>query len=613
VLRARELDRADSLDAARSQYDQAAQKLPQISDWLYLRAAGVTSDSAARAAYYSKLRTDVARDRIRWTDAIARERARDFAGAISVYNSLGAKLDALRLRINPPADSASRAAARGELVSFISSSSNSAEIREAIDLFDKVFTTATPSEELVIGRAAGKSGLPDRSATAYAKALGAGLGDASDNVGYGSVLLRLRRYADAVTQLAKVRTPANLAASAQYQRARAEIALGNTEAGRSTLRGITTAYPRDTSAASALLLLADLATDDNRDQDARQTLEGLLKRFPTGRHATNARFRAGIISYIQGDKRAAAAQFDSLVARDSSSSEALAAEYWAGRSYASLGDKAHSKARWHAIIAKDPLSYYAVMAAKRLDTTLVAPDRSPSNYARVPAIDTATGRVAALKDVGMEVEAGFENDRLFRDALANPTRTVATAHALAGTDQASRSIALGRRAIEEIGRSSENYRLYFPVLERETLISSSKENGLDPVLVAALIRQESNFNPLATSPAGARGLMQLMPAVGKSVAEAKGIGPWDPELLYQPATNIKLGTAHLNGLVRKYPEVVKVLVAYNAGESRVEKWSTKAGANDSEVFTERIPFVETRDYVRSILRNRAYYQALYPW
>jgi soluble lytic murein transglycosylase len=213
----------------------------------------------------------------------------------------------------------------------------------------------------------------------------------------------------------------------------------------------------------------------------------------------------------------------------------------------------------------------------------------------------------------MDVEAGFENDGLFREALGNPTRMIATAHALAGTDQASRSIALGRRAIDEIGHSPENYRLYFPVLERETLISSSKENGLDPVLVAALIRQESNFNPLATSPAGARGLMQLMPAVGKAIADTKGIGPWDPDLLYQPATNIKLGTAHLSGLAHRYAEVVKVLAAYNAGESRVEKWSSKVGAADPEVFTERIPFVETRDYVRTIVRNRAYYQALYPW
>src|SRR5438876_11895325 len=107
--------------------------------------------------------------------------------------------------------------------------------------------------------------------------------------------------------------------------------------------------------------------------------------------------------------------------------------------------------------------------------------------------------------------------------------------------------------------------------------------------------------------------MQLMPAVGKSVADSKGIGPWDPDLLYQPATNIRLGTAHLSGLVRKYPEVVKALAAYNAGESRVEKWSTTAGASDPEVFTERIPFVENSDYLQIVLRNRAYYQALYPW
>jgi soluble lytic murein transglycosylase len=253
------------------------------------------------------------------------------------------------------------------------------------------------------------------------------------------------------------------------------------------------------------------------------------------------------------------------------------------------------------------------MSARRLDTTLVAKDVSPSAYPRVPAIDSVTGRVAALKDVGMDVEAGFENDKLFRDALADPTRLVVTANALAGSDQASRSIALGKRAIDDIGATPANYRLYFPVLERETLISSSRENGLDPVLVAALIRQESNFNPLATSPVGARGLMQLMPDVGRSLASAKGIGPWNPDILYEPATNIKLGTAHLSTLMRKYPEVVKSLAAYNAGESRVAKWSTKAGADDPEVFTERIPFVETRDYVRTILRNRAYYQALYPW
>ncbi|HUQ98412.1 MAG TPA: transglycosylase SLT domain-containing protein, partial [Gemmatimonadaceae bacterium] len=339
----------------------------------------------------------------------------------------------------------------------------------------------------------------------------------------------------------------------------------------------------------------------------------LLKRFPTGRHAANARFRAGMLAYVQGNRREAAAEFDSLVARDSSATEALAAMYWAGRSLSALGDQAGAKKRWRAVIATEPLSYYAVTSAKRLDTTLVAVDRSDPDYVRVPSVDSVVSRITKLEDVGMDVESGFENDRLFREALQDSTRLVATAHALAGTDQAARSIALGKRALDQFGPTPTNYRLYFPVMERETLIASSKANGLDAVTVAALIRQESNFNPKATSPAGARGLMQLMPAVGKSIASAKGIGPWNPDMLYDPAINIKLGTSHLSALVRRYPEVVKVLAAYNAGESRVERWSTKTGAADPEVFTERIPFVETRDYVRIILRNRAYYQALYPW
>lgn len=613
VLRARELDRADSLEQARAAYEQAATALPQISDWLYLRAAGVTADSAARASYYSRLHTEVARSRVRWTEAIARERTHDLAGAIRAYTALGSRLDALRLRVAPPADDASRTAARSDLITFIARPGSSADTREAIDLFDKAFADATPAEQLTIARAAARTGLPDRAASGYAAAFRAGLGSATDNFSYGAVLYRLRRYADAGAQFAGISTPSNLAAAAAYQRARTQIALGNTEAGRSTLRRIVAGYPKDTSAASAMLLLADLASDDNRDQDARQTLLALLRRFPTGRHAATARFRAGMISYIGGDRKAAAAEFDTLAARDSNSSEALAAGYWAGRSYAALGEKAKSAAQWRSVIRRDPLSYYAVMSARRLDTTLVAPDRGPVTYPRLAAIDSVTARVIALKDVGMDVEAGFEDDKLFRDALSDPSRLIASAAALAGSDQASRSISLGKRALDDIGHTPTNFRLYFPVLERETLISSSRKNGLDPVLVAALIRQESNFNPVATSPVGARGLMQLMPDVGRTLAKTMGIAPWSPDILYDPATNIRLGTAHLSTLLHKYPEVVKALAAYNAGESRVDKWSTKTGAADPEVFTERIPFTETRDYVRTILRNRAYYQALYPW
>ncbi len=614
VKRARELDRADSRDSARIAYEAAAKRLPRIADWLYLRAAGVTPDSNARQDYYKQVRTPVARDRIRWTEAYARERNGDIPGAIRMFSAVGGTLQALRLRAAVASDDAAKALARRDLLTHMTRANTSSETRDAIDLFDKVFSGTTPAEELIIGRAAGRSGLPERAATAYARAFQAGLGNATDRFGYASMLFRLRRFDEAAREFAKVQSPAGLAASAQYQRARALIAVGNTAGGRTVLRSITTTYSNDTSAASALLLLADLASDENRDADSRETLLGMVKRFPSGRHAANARFRAGMIAYIQGNRRASAAEFDSLVTRDPNSNEALGAIYWAGRSYAALGDTARAKTRWRTVISKEPLSYYAVMAAKRLDTTLVARNQTLTTYPKVPAVDSAIARVTALRDAGMDVEAGFELDRLFRDATENRDALLATAAALTGTDQATRSTGLGRRAIDEIGPTPANYRLFYPVVERETLIAAAKENGLDPVFVASLIRQESNWNPRATSPVGARGLMQLMPPVGAELARSKGIRPWDPEMLYDPAISIRLGTLHLRDLARKYPkDLVKILAAYNAGEARVEKWSTKAGANDPEVFTERIPFVETRDYVRIVLRNQAYYDALYPW
>ena len=614
VTRARELDRADSRDSARVAYETAAKELPQIADWLYLRAAGVTADSGARQSYYSQVKTPVARERIRWTEAQARERTGDIPGAIRTFTAVGGTLQALRLRAAVAADDNAKAVARRDLLSYITRANTSAETRDAIDLFDKVFTGTSPAEELVIARAAGRSGLPDRAAAAYPRAFTAGLGNSSDRFGYASVLFRLRRFDEAGREFAKVQAPSGLAASAQYQRARSLIAVGNTTAGRTVLRSITTTYPRDTSAASALLLLADLASDENRDADSRETLLGLLKRFPSGRHAANARFRAGMVAFIQGNRKAAAAEFDSVAARDPNSSEALGATYWAGRSFATLGDTARARARWRTVIAKEPLSYYAVMAAKRLDTVLIARNEALTAYPRVPEVDSAITRVTSLRDVGMDVEAAFELDRLFREATGSREKLLATAAALTGTDQATRSTGLGRRAIDEVGPTPASYRLYFPVVERETLIAAAKENSLDPVFVASLIRQESNWNPRATSPAGARGLMQLMPPVGEALARSKGIRPWDAEKLYDPAVSIQLGTLHLKDLVRKYPgNLVKVLAAYNAGDARVEKWSTKAGAADPEVFTERIPFIETRDYVRIVLRNQAYYGALYPW
>jgi soluble lytic murein transglycosylase len=150
------------------------------------------------------------------------------------------------------------------------------------------------------------------------------------------------------------------------------------------------------------------------------------------------------------------------------------------------------------------------------------------------------------------------------------------------------------------------------VLE-DALVAEASQHGIDPSFLAALIRQESMFNPVATSAAGARGLMQVMPELAGRLARSLEYPVWDPVLLYQPDVSLQLGTFHLQELSQRYRQPAHVLAAYNAGASRVERWSMRGGVDDTEVFTERIPYAETRGYVRAIRRNEEIYRALYAW
>jgi len=613
VLRARALDRADKLDSARMLYESAAERLDPVSDWLYLRAAGVTTDASKRQEYYRKLETEVAKSRRAPTEAIALERAGDIDGAIRSYDAAGMRLDALRLTAARPTDTARIELARRGLVSYLANGPGREDSRDGVALFDKLFPKPSPAEQLTLARAAYNAGLSGRVVAGYDAAFRAGLGTGLDYFRDGLMLARLNRDAEAATQFAKVTSPPPLAAAARYQRARALLAMGRGSEARAALRAITTAFPADTSSASSLLLLSDLATDELRDADARSTLLTIVQRFPRSRHAPTALFRAGMIAYVAGNRATAAAELDSLSTLYPMSDDALAATYWAGRAWEQRGDTTKARAHWRAVMERDGSSYYSVLSSRRLKVPLLRDSSRNDNYPTVPEVTRASQRIAILQDVGMDTEANLEYDQLFRDAPKSADRLVATAHALGGGEQSARGMSLGRRAVTEIGPTPQNYRLMYPVVEREALDASARANGLDPALVAGLIRAESSFNPRATSPVGARGLMQLMPDVGRALARSRGLPDLRADRLYEPVLNIQLGTAHLRGLFRGNREVVQALAAYNAGESRVRRWVRKAGAADPELFTERIPYVETRDYVRGVVRNRAFYRALYSW
>jgi soluble lytic murein transglycosylase len=140
----------------------------------------------------------------------------------------------------------------------------------------------------------------------------------------------------------------------------------------------------------------------------------------------------------------------------------------------------------------------------------------------------------------------------------------------------------------------------------------AETNGLDPYLVAALIRQESEFNAGAVSRANAVGLMQLLPSTGKGLARRDGVRHFNSNELLDPTINLELGTTDLKQAISKYGgQVEYALASYNAGDSPVRQWIAANDYKDVPEWVESIPYSETRDYVQSILRNREMYRAIY--
>jgi soluble lytic murein transglycosylase len=620
VLLARALDRLEMNDSAAAAYSKAGELLPEVAAWLRVRAAEVTASSAKRATLYAALRTPAARERVAAVEARARERSHDVAGAIAAYDSLGLPVRALRLRLGdsastPRATKADSEAVRGALLSLVKTRPGSSAAREALALLDEVFDRLSAEEELYAARSAAAAGPATRAAEAYERAFDAGLGNSRDRFTYASILSRLGRDRAAAAQFARVKSPASLAASAAYQHARSLLRSGEGAASRTALRRVVKDYRGDSEAAShALYLLADLATDEGRDGPARDAYREVAERYPSSTLGASAAFRAALIAYVAGSYTTAAREWDELVKKHPSSSELLAAEYWSGRAWSAAGDSATARSRWKSVERRSSLSYYSMLASRKLGRAPWVPSAAADSFVSFPAADSAFARAALLERLGMDPEAELEYAYLQEHAGSSADSILATAAAFRAHGLASRGISLAQRALARgAAPDARVYRLLYPVSLDAALEAEATINGLDPSLVAALIRQESRFNPRATSPVGARGLMQIMPRVGHTIANGLDFPAWDAALLYQPDVSLQLGTSHLADLLSGYSDDGRALAAYNAGKSRVERWSKKHGTDDPELFVERIPYRETRDYVRIIQRNRELYASLYGW
>lgn len=165
------------------------------------------------------------------------------------------------------------------------------------------------------------------------------------------------------------------------------------------------------------------------------------------------------------------------------------------------------------------------------------------------------------------------------------------------------------RAILAIAHTAErdDLNLRFPLAFMPEITAAAEAQGLDPSLALGVIRQESAFSPDARSPAGALGLMQLLPATARRVAANLGHPIPGRQHLLTPETNLVLGAAYLRRLIDRFRHHAVALAAYNAGPKRVTRWLPKGQPVPGDVWVETIPFRETRGYVQNVLFFSAIY------
>lgn len=161
--------------------------------------------------------------------------------------------------------------------------------------------------------------------------------------------------------------------------------------------------------------------------------------------------------------------------------------------------------------------------------------------------------------------------------------------------------------------SSQFQRIYYPLKYKEQVRKYSIESHVDPFLVLAIIKAESGFNPLATSPKSAKGLMQLMEPTAKEIAERLKIEDFESDDLYRPEMNIRIGCFHVRRLMNEFgdQQLDLVIAAYNGGSRNVKSWLKREeySLNGKELHT--IPFKETEKFLERVKRNYSSYKRLY--
>lgn len=373
-------------------------------------------------------------------------------------------------------------------------------------------------------------------------------------------------------------------------------------------------FPKSAYIDRAQYALADIYEYFGNKELAIQYYSNVPKQFPKSGLRSDAIWRLAWLYYRAGDWQQAQTNFASL-SQNGDSSFRTAALYWQARSAEKLNDHETARQLHRRIINGGEESYYQVLSLQRLGLpapearTFSTPTPAELDAPVTPEINFHFSKARELLSLSLRRLAVAELDEVERLSRKQPRLRAVLMREYFRSQAYGRSLNIANQLS---GSVDDRDRFRFPLAYWSTIQKKAQEREIDPYLVLSLIRQESLFDARARSPVFALGLMQLLPSTAARVAKEIGLEAPSHEKLFEPETNLTLGMQYLKDLLQRYSNNwYKAVAAYNAGEGAVDRWEREILTDDIEEFVERIPYIETRGYVKLVMRNHRIYKRLY--
>ena len=425
---------------------------------------------------------------------------------------------------------------------------------------------------------------------------------------------------------------------------------GDYQNGAQTYLDFVNTSPTRPEAVDYLMSAARLYERNNRLEEATQVWQRVADEYPDSSQTSQALFLAGIAQYRRGDYYVALPIFQRSLLLSTEKEDQARAYLWVGKTQQQLGDEAAKQVAWQQAQSADPTGYYSERARELLigrepfgepssydiDIDLEAERSDAEAWVRLtfglPAetdlkgLGSLAGDIRIVRgtefwELGMYEEARLEFEDLRENISINPENSFRLTNYLLDLGLYRSAIFASRQVLTLAGldehASSLSAPAYFNHIRYGTyysdlIVPNAEAKGFHPLLMFSIIRQESLFEGFVRSNAGARGLMQIIPSTGESIANTIGWpAPFHEDDLYRPNVSVRYGAHYLasnRDLLDN--DLYATLAAYNAGPGNATVWKDLSG-DDPDLYLEVVRYQETSNYIRYIYEIYEIYQRLY--